>query len=381
MPKDGAGIFWTNAKLTETGYANLYSPQDGYITGFSLNNGTNGLLLPIVKVPLSRGLLTDGGIHGEDYHISPIADDGTVIGDMHKETYNIMTPNNYGRTGESIDYTPTSGTHTVSTTITGESADKTFTTENLGWNIWGEDNENIYLVSNKPTTETLPLKGAEGYNNGVITQDNIAKDCYSNSEYSNMTARTMKIEDIEYITLYDYTQYTNYNKKPYTVQLGQMLYPVGWGAMSDSGRIENRSKQVQEATGTAKTITEVSPLINYWGYTFNRSGEGLVSPDYYKLLNRPAADVNDNSNYWLSSRSTEADSATSFHFGLQMVQGQNLASGRLYSSTVAATPTATETAVNSAGIRPVVIIPKSSCIISNGGDNGETYHIQPRQTR
>lgn len=289
-----------------------------------------------------------------------------------------MTPSNYGRTGESIDYSPTAGTSAASKDITGEAVDSTFETENLGWNIWGEDNDNIYLISKKPTQKILSLKGANGYNNAVITQDNIAKDCYSNSSYANMTARTLKIEDIEYITYYDYNSYTNYNTRPTEIARAQLKYPTTWGEMGDSAEINHRSMQEQEWTGDNTTITPVLPLINYWSYTFNRSGDGLANPDFYKLLVRPAEEANDNSNYWLSSRSTEKESDTLWHFGLQKVESQVLTSGRLYSSTVAATPTATESTINNAGIRPVVIIPKSSCIISNGGENGETYHIQPR---
>ena len=77
-------------------------------------------------------MLTEGGVHGEDYHISPLDDDGNLIDDNNFNTFNEMTPNNYGRTEESIDYKPISGTSTVSKDITGETADATFETENLG---------------------------------------------------------------------------------------------------------------------------------------------------------------------------------------------------------------------------------------------------------
>ena len=193
-----------------------------------------------------------------------------------------------------------------------------------------------------------------------------------------MTARTLKIEDIEYVTYYDYNSYTNYNTRPTEITRAQLKYPKTWGEMGDGVVLEHRSMQEKELTGAQTTITPVSPLINYWSYTFNRSGDGLANPDFYKLLVRPAEEANDNSNYWLSSRSTEKESNTKWHFGLQKIESQTLTSGRLYTSTVAATPTGTESTINNAGIRPVVIIPKSSCIISNGGDNGETYHIQPR---
>ena len=226
--------------------------------------------------------------------------------------------------------------------------------------------------------EVLQLKGAEGYNNGVITQDNIAQNCYSNSNYKDIVARNLKIEDIEYISLYDYASTENYGKKPYTVARANIKYPNVWADMGEGTYIENRSVQKELVTGTKQSITPLSPLVNFWTYTFNRSGEGLVNPEYYKLLVRPAVEANDNTNYWLSSRSLEAESKTKWHFGLQRIEDKTLTSGRLYSETTAATPTETQNTVNNNGVRPVVIIPKSSCIISNGGDNGETYHIQPR---
>ena len=186
----------------------------------------SGGLIPVCTLPKNSFELTPGGIHGEDYHISPIGDDGLLADNNDFHLFNTMTPNNYGRTGESIDYKPTTGTSTVSKDITGETVDTTFETENLGWNIWGEDNDNIYLISKKPTQRILSLKGGIGCNNGVITQDNIAKECYYNSAYTNMTARTLKIEDIEYITYYDYNSYPNYNTRPTEITRGQLRYPA-----------------------------------------------------------------------------------------------------------------------------------------------------------
>ena len=54
------------------------------------------------------------------------------------------------------------GTVTVPNTVTGTSA-VTFNKEsdNLTWKIWGEDDDNIYLISSEPTETKLPLKGAE----------------------------------------------------------------------------------------------------------------------------------------------------------------------------------------------------------------------------
>ena len=99
-----------------------------------------------------------------------------------------MTPNNFTKTGATIDYTPTGGETgkvEVLSTVTGGTTATTFSKEedNVDWKIWGEDDDNIYLISSKPTAKKLPLKGADGYNNGVWYNDKISSEIFGTTEY------------------------------------------------------------------------------------------------------------------------------------------------------------------------------------------------------
>ena len=95
----------------------------------------------------------------------------------------------------------------------------------------------------------------------------------------------------------------------------------------------------------------------------------FINENLYRVVFTDTSD-----NYWISSRYTEGSGteAANWEFGMSVMLGQQLAKGILYKGDGA------EAEVTSCGLRPVIIIPKTSCNIRPGGTNGETYHIEPK---
>lgn len=131
-----------------------------YTYGATSNNGEFSVerkVRPVVIFPKSSYVLKDGGLHGEDYHIEP--SDQTVSGTTREiGEYKQMTPTNYTRTGESIDYVPNPPETSKILEYELGMSEPYFTWPGgsmedyqLAWKIWGEDNENIYLISENPT--------------------------------------------------------------------------------------------------------------------------------------------------------------------------------------------------------------------------------------
>ena len=58
------------------------------------------------------------------------------------------------------------------------------------------DDGSVELISATPTSKTVYLKGALGYNNGVYILNNLCKTQYSNSGLGT-TARSLNKVDIE----------------------------------------------------------------------------------------------------------------------------------------------------------------------------------------
>ena len=191
---------------------------------------------------------------------------------------------------------------------------------------------------------------------------------------SGAGARGLKIEDIEYVldtNEYDYTSYGKYKQKQYNIAKNGINFPAVWGEMGESQVVENRSKQSKTYTGTNKPITPIQPISNYW--TFPGTGaiyeENLIATQLYNLIA-----TENGGYYWLSSRYTsgEGTANTNWYFGMMSMRGDRLVNGQLYRGDNQ------ETGQTSSGVRSVVIIPKISCNIRPGGNNGESYHIEPK---
>ena len=234
------------------------------------------------------------------------------------------------KVGDYVNYTPTAGTYTVSSTITGytTTTEQSYATETgeaaLKWRVLSIDEENgtveLVAATAAQTTAKLYLKGADGYNHAVDILNDLCKALYSNT--NGATARSIKVEDINAKTTYDYTTYTNYGTV-YTPT--DKKYPniyaaeEGSTAVGLNGTGLKGSEGVRKADGTA----------DYTTYTGSSTAETLNATEtFYKYnaedyLNTnlgvntaPVGLINVGTTYWLASRCVSA-SSSSATFGVR----------------------------------------------------------------
>jgi len=102
--------------------------------------------------------------------------------------------------GDYIDYSmPSAKSYTASSTYSGANS-KTYTSSNLKWRVLSKDTSNnrIEIVSEREdTANNFSLSGYKGYNNGVKLLDDTVNGLYLNEEKGAVSARNLKIEDIE----------------------------------------------------------------------------------------------------------------------------------------------------------------------------------------
>ena len=216
--------------------------------------------------------------------------------------------------GKYVNYIPINGSYTALRTYSGFSSDQTFNTEaDMKWRIFKLDNNRLYLISDRTTrigglsNGNLYLYGCDGYNNGVKLLNDICSECYSNSEYSGMKARSLNIGDIENIITFDYKGYKNYGTTM-TVRKGGSSHPNIWSAYEKYNQLENRNSQAEWYKGLGATEFDeehTSTLMhNYWTATFIVSD--YTNPNYYDLLSSFGNQANVS---WLASRGLDFDSS------------------------------------------------------------------------
>ncbi len=230
---------------------------------------------------------------------------------------------------------------TINTTTVAENGDQTFKTENLQWRIWDYDGETIRLISDIPTTATLNLKNAAGYNNGVYAINEICRQCYGQySEKGEMktgiSVSNLKRSDIQKVITYDYTKYSHNNGSS-TDENGNGKYKYGstttyssknlitypimwekdnkWAYENRGGVITNENEKegliwelendYTNETGTKSGSTSTQFKESSWTHFYDPKvvdKSDWINPKYYDLL-LGSTDNHFNNHYWLSSRS------------------------------------------------------------------------------
>ncbi len=206
----------------------------------------------------------------------------------------------------------------------------------MQWRIWDYDGETIRLISDKPTTNTLCLKGATGYNNGVYAINEICRQCYGqyneNGEMkTGISVLNLKRSDIQKVTTYDYAKYThtgggNITYDPsgqykygstvtFTNTPRQHQYPKIWeldnqwdynsdGTDTDKeGLIWEKENGYIDNTETCNVTNSINVKNSVWNHDYEENSipTDWINAKYYDLLFKNNEVMFDKI-YWLSSR-------------------------------------------------------------------------------
>ena len=240
-----------------------------------------------------------------------------------------------------------------------------FDTESLGWRIWSIDENNIYLISKDPTTTQLTLKGAQGYNNGVLILNEICKTCYTDSDYAGVEVRSMNAEDLKKVITAP-NENGEYGATPYPYNF---QYPNAyWTYDKEKGELENRHKQDNVITGVLESAQSSRPRNSYYHWRGSTLGVGgSWTNEAYKDLYNPGED------YWLASRSVDPYTKESCFFGLQRVLDTAVGYETLYYYSRGSAKSFRP----HHSVRPLVSVPLTSCTISGPNDQ-EEYSIEAK---
>lgn len=222
------------------------------------------------------------------------------------------------------------------------------------WNVLSIEDGKVELVPTKPTSGTVYLGQAQGYNNGVKLLNEACSNLYSNAS-KGITARSLNIEDIEkYMSedkltvAHSYSNAAKYEEmisSPYTssnsyypsiyakenlsVINGRKAKADGLGMSEQNSFIERTDNEATE--GKITTATSIQPYQTYWNKdnsymqtAFKTANNGK---NYYDLL----IPQGPNTIYWLASRCVNT-SSNYCDFRIRCVYSGDIGSYNMYSS-------------------------------------------------
>ena len=249
----------------------------------------------------------------------------------------------------------------------------------LKWRVLDVKDGKIRLISDRPTTSTIKLSGAKGYNNAVYLLDKTCKTLYNNSKLAS-NVQNLKIEDIQDHLAYDYTQYTNSfvdtgeygGTKEYTSSSNR-YYPnifakekTGWvdGTQGTELSLSEQTTPINETHTMANEKIKITQT--HWNKTMSEDDfDGENKEMYYELF------INNGSNYpayWMSSRCVYANSNYAFFFVSHM-----------NSDDVSATPLCDSNGDNYFSIfafRPCITLNSNVQVTSGNGTESTPFEIK-----
>ena len=191
-----------------------------------------------------------------------------------------------------------------------------------------ENTGKVDLVPSAPTTGTVRLQGAQGYNNAVKMLNDACSSLYGNSS-KGISARSINIEDIEgamteeaLATVHSYVNTSNnnlqYGNQTASAYTGSKQYPTiyakenlsvingnknttGFG-MSEQTALIGRADEGAEL-GKITTATSIQPYQTYWQKD-NAFMQTAFKGNGYNLLIPSGTGTN----YWVASRCVYANS-------------------------------------------------------------------------
>lgn len=244
--------------------------------------------------------------------------------------------------------------------------------ESLNWRVLDIQGEQVRLICENPTTSTIALYGAKGYNNAVYLIDKVCEELYSSSKFS-VHVQNLKIEDIEDKLTYDYTQHSNpnvdtgkYGGFSVTPYKTNTYYPSIYAQEKNNGVSGTKQKGILGLSEQQNPINEsynktnnLSVTQTYWHKAKTQSD--FKEEIYYNLY------VENKNRYWLSSRCVGAwPEQANFHV-YYIVNNDTF--NHIFDST------GTENLIT-ASIRPVITLNSNSTIEEGDGQTpGTAYKI------
>ena len=169
--------------------------------------------------------------------------------------------------------------------------------DDLKWRVLDVQNGQVRLISEKPTTSKIELKGYNGYNNAVKLIDDACSTLYTNSKLANKV-QNLKIEDItKHMKAQPTEDTTPYS--PTDINYPKILETEENQTVVNSTTNNKLGGSSQDGFVTGNDTSATSTLKKtYWNQTMNNTDS-----KYYELF------INNGTNYptyWMSSRCVDA---------------------------------------------------------------------------
>ena len=290
--------------------------------------------------------------------------------------------------GDYVAYTPgaeTASSYQLSTAESGYESSQEITKETLSWRVLSiNDDGTVDLTSSAPTSQTVGLGGALGYNNGVYLLNDIASSLYSNATLGAI-ARSLTIEDVEagmndsgleYVRSYS-ANGTTVGDTATITSSRYRYYPNLYAQENGSGidlSVTNDPNSEVKTDGigqsdsyysepTTETYSQASSSLTLTRTYYSRS----MSSGYYKNSTFYSM-VHSGSTYWLASRYVRPSSAYAY-FGLRIVSSSNLGGSTLFSSN------SSTNSISYNRLRPLVSLSSNIRLSSGDGSSTRPYQI------
>ena len=372
----------------------------------ALSDGTGTLTIPNLKKELASYGITIAedatfpvtvGAGGNNYTIAATGEvtkvgSGSVTPTPNPDPVTPPTVPEGLKVGDTVTYSP-SGTYTWQGKYCSSSQSDANLSSASGqsyniteWKVLSIENGKVELVPTAPTSGTVYLGQAQGYNNGVKLLNDACSSLYGNTS-KGITARSLNIDDIEKYMLeakvaeahqyqYDSTtaKYGNQLASAYTsnknypsIYAKENLSVINGNKKTDGLGMSEQSTFMEKTEdgvtdGKITTATSIQPYQTYW-YKDNsfmqtafRTAEG--GENYYNLL------INTSKNYWLASRCVDTDSSYCY-FNMRRVNSGGIHAYNMYYSNGG-------TGDYSLALFPVVSL--SSSLLSGNATSGYTVN-------
>ncbi len=277
------------------------------------------------------------------------------------------------KVGNYVTYTPdvleSNALETLKTNLNTYSGNSSSTVnaaikrDDLKWRVLDVQNGQVRLISEKPTTSKIELKGYNGYNNAVKLIDDACSTLYTNSKLANKV-QNLKIEDItKHMKAQPTEDTTPYS--PTKIKYPKILENEEKQTVVNSTTNNKLGVSSQESFVTGNDTSATSTLKKtYWNHTMNNT-DSFTDSKYYELF------INNGSNYatyWMSSRCVDADSYD-VYFRVRDVYSGRVGAYLLYRSNDF------EDSIDYA-FRPCITLNSNVQVTSGSGSSESPFNIQ-----